>query len=104
MRTAIHREWDNVKDEAILKKYYQFVLKDSQYIMEKIQEGIVKNVQGWTDGTGHIEHLIEFDDAEAFAKFWSDEEWQLLQIEFFPLINNFKIRIMRSVMLPKNIE
>ncbi len=97
-------EWDNTKDEGRIKKYYHFNLKRSKYIMGKIEEGIVKNVQGWSDGTGHIEHLIEFEDAEAFAKFWSDEEWHLLQIEFFPLIENLKIRVMRPVMLPDNID
>ena len=96
-------EWDDAKDETRLKKYYKFGReKRHPYIMKKIEEGIVKSAQGWGDGTGHIEVWYEFEDAEAFAKFWSAEEWHLLLLEFFPLVDNFKIRIMRPGMQPKS--
>ena len=98
-------EWDDAKDEGRLKKYYQFNMnKRAPYFTKKIDEGIVKEVQGWGDGSGHIIGLIIFENAEDFAKFWSDEEWQLLQLEFFPLVDNYKIRVMRPGMRPKDIE
>ena len=99
----LHIEWDDARDEPRLKKYYQYNLeKNRPWWQKKIDEGIVKSAQGWGDGTGHIVHLTEFEDTEAFAKFWADEKFHYLMLGFFPLVDNMKLRIFRPGMRPKS--
>jgi uncharacterized protein (DUF1330 family) len=95
-------EWDDAKDEARLEEYYRHgPERRLPYFQKKIEEGIVKSAQGWGDGTGHIVFLIEFEDTDAFAKFWADPEWHKITLEFFPLVDNLRHRLMRPGAHPK---
>ena len=93
MKVLVIQEWDNVKDEAGLKKYYEYVETYQPYL-QKSGEGIAKR-SGWSDGTGHVVSITEFESAEAFAKLWSDEEYQRRLIRFCRLVNSPSLRILR---------
>jgi hypothetical protein len=48
---------------------------ESTDLQKKIDGGIIKNLCGWDDGTGHIVQLIEWgEDTNALAKLYADEE------------------------------
>jgi len=51
---------------------------------------------GWSDGTGKMYNLMEFESYDAYAKFMDDEEYQKSFIHFCRLVNNIKMKVLRE--------
>ena len=59
---------------------------------------------GWTDNTGHLVYIWEFDSLEDYAKFWADKEWHSYWMELNPLVDNLCFRLMRpSITIPEEL-
>ena len=95
MTVLLLAEWDNPKDETRLKKVNEW---ESTFMQRKIEEGIVKKVSQWTDGSGHIYWIAEFDDIDAYAKVWGEEEFHVKMIRWNRLVDNMSIRLLRPTM------
>ena len=98
MSVVFLREGDNSNEEDRLNKYRKFTTKQRKVWEEewsKKFEGI-KSYGGWSDVTRHMISWMEFENAEAFAKWWADEEVQLAHIELCHLVDNFTYRLLRS--------
>jgi hypothetical protein len=64
----------NAKDEAKRQRYRKWVVDEWQpYVTELQEKGLVKGT-GWTDGTGTMYGLWEFEDMDALVKLWNDEK------------------------------
>ena len=101
---SLKKVWDNPKDETRYRKFAEMqswrkglAEKYKEYIeiMDKlIQEGSLK-FSSWADNAGHIIAWWEFDSMESFAKLWSLDNWQKWMLEWNPLVDNMRIRLMR---------
>jgi len=91
------REWDNPNEEERLKKYREFNkrMQEKREYYDKKFEGLIKSRSGWSDVTRHMISWMEFENAEAFAKWWADEEVQMNHIESCHLVDNFTYRLLR---------
>jgi len=87
--------WENPKCEEGLKKYYENLEKYREYRTERREKYNVKS-SGWSDGSGKMYNLMEFESYEDFAKFMDDEEYQKNFIHFCRLVNNVKVKILRE--------
>ena len=97
---VVFSEWDDAKDEARLRKKAEWDKgneKGMQWWQEKIKEGVVKSVSGWTDGTGHNIVWVELENIEKFSELWNDETYHKLSKEGLSLVDNYRIRILRLV-------
>ena len=97
MKTLVIMEWDNFKDEDRLKKYFDYI---GTYPFRARREALeVKMVYsgGWSDGTGHMVLIEEYESMEEFSKLWSDEEHQRKMIKLGRLVKNLDIRILWNV-------
>jgi len=96
-------EYDNTKDRARYKRYADFTREPHPWWQKMEKEGIVKT-SGWADNTGHIVNWLEFENMEAFAKLWADEEYRKWVLEFNPLVDNLRFRLLRpSVSIPEEL-
>ena len=103
MAVVLSVEWDNAKDESRYNKYGEWSRSGHTRVFweKKLEEGIVKNMSQWADNTGYIIFWAEFENMEAFAKLWSDEEFHKSWLEINPLVDNLRFRILRpSVTIP----
>ena len=94
MKTLVIMEWDNFKDEDKLKKYFDYI---GTYPFRARREALeVKRVYsgGWSDGTGHMVLIEEYESMEEFSRLWSDEEHQRKLIRLGRLVKNLSIRIL----------
>jgi hypothetical protein len=87
--------WENPKSDEGLKKYYENLEKYREYRTERREKYNVKS-SGWSDGTGKMYNLDEFESLEAYAKFWDDEEFQKNFVHFCRLVNNVKVEVLRE--------
>jgi hypothetical protein len=69
--------------------------KHREYWTKRDDEHNVKR-SGWSDGTGKLYYLREFESYEVYAKYMDDEEFQKTFIHFFRLVNNGKIKVLRA--------
>ena len=100
MAVVVFSEWDDAKDEARLRKKAEWDKgkeKGMRWWQEKIKEGVVKSVSGWTDGTGHNIVWVELENIGKFSELWNDETYHELSKEGLPLVDNYRIRILRLV-------
>ena len=95
MTVILLLEWDNANEETRLKKYRETVPKRQKFWQKKIEEGIVKNMSGGSDITRHMIGLVEFENWDAFAKVYSDEEFQMMFVELCHLVDNLSYRLLR---------
>ena len=97
MTVVFLREWDNASEEDRQQKYREFTkeMQDKRDYWDKKFEGIIKSSSGWSDVTRHMISWIEFENAEAFAKWWADEEVQMWHIKLCHLVDNFTYRLLR---------
>jgi uncharacterized protein (DUF1330 family) len=95
MRVLVLMTWENPKSDEGLKKYYENLEEYRQYRTERRDKYNVKS-SGWSDGTGKMYNLIEFESYEAYAKFYDDEEFQKSFIHFCRLIKNAKTVVLRE--------
>jgi hypothetical protein len=100
MKVLVMTTWENPKDDEGLKKYYENLEKYGEYRTERIKKYNVK-VSNWSDGTGKMYNLREFESYEAYAKFNDDEEFLKNFVLFCRLVNNVKVEVLReSISLP----
>ena len=95
---VLFSEWDDAKDEARIRKYAEWSKnkeKGMAWWQKKIKEGVVKSVSLWSDNAGHNIVWVEFDSIDKFAKLWGDEEYHKLSMEGLPLVDNYRVRLMR---------
>jgi hypothetical protein len=97
MTVVFLREWDNPNEEDRLQKYRVLTkeMRDNREYWDKKFEGVIKSHTGWSDITRHMISWMEFEDAEAFSKWWADEEVQRVHIDFCHLVDNFTYRLLR---------
>jgi len=91
--------WEDPKSDEGLKKYHEFNEKVTEYWDERLKKHNVKR-SVWSDGTGKIYGLYEFESYEAYAKFEDDEETQKIISGHFRLVNNGKRKVLREVISP----
>jgi hypothetical protein len=84
-----------IKCEEGRKKYYECIAKHSKYWAERLDKYNVKRSL-WSDGTGKMYNLREFESYEVYAKFMDDEELQYTNIDFFRTVNNAKVKLLRG--------
>ena len=97
MKVLVMTTWENPKCDEGLKKYYEYLEKNEQYWTERRKKYNVK-FSGWSDGTGKLYNLDEFESYEAYAKFQDDEELQKQFIHLCRLVNNAKVKVLRESM------
>ena len=95
MKVLVLTTWENPKSDEGLKKYYDYGDKTREYRHERIKKYNVK-ASGWSDGTGKMYYLMEFESYEAYAKYWDDEEIQKIWIYSFRNVKNAKIKVLRG--------
>ena len=95
MKVLVMTTWDNAKCVEGLKKYYEWVEKNRPYWIERRKKYNVKH-SGWSDGTGKMYMLDEFESYEAYAKFQDDEELQKQFIHLCRHVNNAKVKVLRG--------
>jgi hypothetical protein len=101
MVVYLFSEQVNAKDEAKRQQYRKWVVEEWQpYVTELQEKGFGKGI-GWTDGTGTMYGLWEFEDMDAFAKLWNDEKFHRLTITRNELVDKLKIKLCRpSIVVP----
>jgi hypothetical protein len=95
MKVLLLTTWDNTQCDEGLKKYYEYMDKHRKYWTERNEKYGVKQ-SGWSDGTGKLYHMREFETYEDYAKYMDDEEFQKTLIHFFRLVHNAKMKVLRG--------
>jgi hypothetical protein len=95
MKVLTLTTWENPKDDEGLKKYYGFIQKDVPAIDERRKKYNVKS-SSWSDGTGKMFMIDEFNSYEDYVKYTDDAEFQKMMIHFFRLVNNANTMILRE--------
>jgi len=93
MSAIMLMEWDNAKDER-LKKYYERIPENQAFWQKKIEESVVKRTSSWSNGTGHVVGIIEFENMDGLSKLLSDQEYMEFTVKFFRNVDNGSIRIL----------
>lgn len=97
MKVLVLATWDKPKSEEGLKKLRASNQKYGEHRTEKNKKHNVKST-GWTDGTGKVYWMTEFESYEAFAKYMDDEEDQIIMTNFWRNVKNGKIEVLRGVL------
>jgi hypothetical protein len=95
MKVLVLTTWDNPKDDEGLRNYYKYLDKHRPQMTERRKKYNVKN-SAWSDGTGKMYNIDEFEGYDAYAKFWDDEESHKRLIHFLRLVNNAEIKVLRE--------
>jgi len=95
MKVLVLTTWEIPKSDEGQKKYYEYINKHSQYWAERREKYNVK-ASGWSDGTGKMYVLREFESYDAYAKFFDDEEFQKTHIHLFRTVKNAKMKVLRE--------
>ena len=98
MKVLVLTTWENPKSDEGLKKYYEYLYEHSQYWAERGEKYNVKT-SNWSNGTGKVYQLNEFENNEVFAKFYDDEKYQKTGIHLFRLVNNAKMKVLREAIM-----
>lgn len=95
MKVLVLTTWENPKSDEDLKKYYNNLEKHRKYRTERTKKYNVK-ASGWSDGTGKMYSLREFESYEDYAKYMDDEEFQKNFIHFCRIVKSAKIKVLRE--------
>jgi len=95
MKILVLMTWENPKSDEGLKKYYEHGEKNRKYMTERREKYKVKS-SSWSDGTGKLYWMLEFENYEAYAKYMDDEELQKIMIHGWRNVNNGKIKVLRE--------
>jgi hypothetical protein len=92
--------WENPKDEEGLKKYYDQLNKNREYMNERRKKFNIQQ-SGWSDGTGKLYNLDIFESYADYAEYMDDLDFQKTMINFFRHVNNADVKILReSIWVP----
>jgi hypothetical protein len=91
-------EWDNPKDEERNRKRLEKSKEVNEFFFKIAKERDIKAKSSvWADNTGHIILWSEYENFDEIAKWWLDEEFQILMAEMSLLVDNFNIRWLRPI-------
>ena len=100
MKVLVMTTWENPKSDEGQKKYYEYMNKHGQYWTERAKKYNVK-ASSWSDGTGKMYGLREFESYDAYARYFDDEEFQKSMIHFFRTVKNVEMKVLREpIMAP----
>ena len=102
MKILVITEWETFKDEAKVKKYYEYMETEPFRAHREALESEVKH-KAWSAAPGHLVMIEEYESMEEFSKLWSDEEYHKKMIKLRRLVKNLSIRILRPA-IPAPIE
>ena len=95
MKVLVLSTWENPKSDEDLQKYYDYGNETREYRHARLKEFNVK-YSGWSDGTGKMYYLMEFESYDAYAKFMDDEEYQKMMVHAWRNVKNGKVKILRE--------
>ena len=95
MKVLVLTTWELPKSFEGLKKRNEYNEKHKQYWIERYEKYNVKN-SIWTDGTGKVYSLLEFESYGDYAKFMDDEELQRKFAQWCRVVNNAKVNVLRE--------
>ena len=95
MVVYLFSEQVNARDEAKRQRYRKWVVEEWQPYVTVAQEKGLFKATGWTDGTGTMYGLTEFEDMGALGKGWNDEKFQRLTIRRNELVDKLTIKLCR---------
>ena len=95
MKVLVLTTWENPKSVEGLKKYYENIEKYREYRTERTKKYNVKR-SAWSDGTGKMYMLDEFESYGDYAKFMDDEELHRKIVQWCRVVNNVKFRVLRE--------
>jgi hypothetical protein len=94
MKVLVLMTWENPKSYEGRKAWREV---DMQYYLERIEKHNVKTSE-WTDGTGKMYYMMEFENYDAYGKFMDDEELHRDFAHRCRLINNVKLNVLREAL------
>jgi len=97
MKVLVLTTWENPKSVEGLKRYYDNLEKQREYRAEITKKYNVK-ASDWTDGTGKMYNMMEFESYGAYAKLAEDIEFHKDMVRLFRLVKNVKIKVLRPGM------
>jgi hypothetical protein len=95
MKVALLMTWENFKSDEGLKKYYDYGDETREYRTERRKKFNVKR-SVWSDGTGKMYAVYEFESYDAYAKYMDDEEIQRIWINTFRTVKNAEMKVLRG--------
>ncbi len=96
MKVLMSIMWTNPKEPERNKKRNEFAAENfGPYYDKKVKEGVKWKYSGWSDGSGLMLGLHEFDTLEDINKVWGDEEFQIINARWSYFVDNCKIKIWR---------
>jgi hypothetical protein len=102
MKVVLLVEWDNAKDESRYKKYAEQNREPIPEWWTKLAEETNVKSGEWADNTGHMVNWLEFENIEAYAKLWGNEEWHKFWLSRNPFRDNLSFRLLRpSIPVPE---
>jgi len=94
MKIAQIWEWDMPKDRDRLKALEDWSSKTQAYLAE-VNEKYNRTRTSWSQGDNHMILIIEFADADDYAKFMKDDEAQMWVFDFCRTVDNVTVRTCR---------
>ena len=94
MEVVVKWEWQNFKDEAKLKDYYEFISKYGTHMQEDDKK-YNRTRRGYSNGTGYLVSIHTFKDAESFAKYWNDVEEYKMFVQFCRHVKKMDVKVLR---------
>ncbi|MHA2272343.1 MAG: hypothetical protein ACXACI_10800 [Candidatus Hodarchaeales archaeon] len=88
-------EWKNPIEEDRWKKLAELGQKIEKYWEPKLEAGTIKDIGTWSDNTNSFVYLLKFENGEAFAKVWNDEEFHRLASSWSSLVDCPSFRVLR---------
>ena len=96
MKVLMSVMWTNPKEPERNKKRYEYQAENNRpYYDKRVKEGVKWKISGWSDGSGLMLGLHEFDTLEDFNKVWGDEEFQINMARWSYFVDNCKIKVWR---------
>ena len=95
MKVLLLTTYENPKSEEGLKKRNEFFEKHGSVFSERRKKYNVK-FSLWTDGTGKMYMLDEFESYGNFAKYMDDEELHRKNVQWCRVVNNVKFKVLRE--------
>jgi len=89
----------NSKNEEKRQRYRKWIVDEWMPYANEIQEKGIAKGKGWTDGTGTMYGLWEFEDMDAFAKLWKDERFHKYTVRRNELVDKLTIKVCRPGMV-----
>lgn len=95
MKVLVVTEWTNPKELERNKARYKLEAEWGSYGEKLVKEkGIKVRFSAWSNGSGHMMAITEFETFEDFEKMTTDPEWRKYKAKYSYTVDNIRIRIM----------